>query len=370
MMMKQLLLIGAIMMAVPFMTGAQTPASTTTPTVPAVTLPDPGLVPGDFFYFLDRWGEGVNSFFTFNPESKAHLALKHAQERASEVHAVLKEKGADAPEVAQAKQDFESEMNLAAAMVANQKAKGADVSAFAKDINDEFDLSKDMLKEAYRGYHDSLHEAEKGLREQLKEATKAGDMAAVQAIQAQIQGMLDEQATVKDEERAVDVGFDTEKQHLEDAMGDQQSAESHITNAERGYRALVEHAQAGGLTLDQNAVASYQQLIASAKEAFAAGDFETAKEDAKEAKRALVDMHQSLDTNDDEGDFFGGMNGDNGSSQDMTGAPEVDTQGESKKQEIGRPGQGGLRVQGSEEQGMMQKVQEMPNPDMRSNRQE
>ena len=367
--MKQLLLIGAIAVSMPFMALAQTTTpATTTPTVPTVTLPDPGLVPGDFFYFLDRWGEGINSFFTFNPESKARLALKHAEERASEVHAVLKEKGADAPEVAQAKQDFESEMNLAASIVADQKANGADVSMFAQDINDEFDLSKDMLKEAYRGYHDNLHDAEKGLREQLKEATKAGDMATVQAIQAQIQGMLDEQATVKDEEGAVDMGFDEEKQHLEEAMGDQQSAESHIANAEREYQSLVEHAQAGGLTLDQTAVASYQQLIASAKAAFAAGDFETAKEDAKEAKRALIDVHQSLDTKDTEGDFFEGDK----FFQGMMDAPETGTQGQGKNLEMRRPEQGGMRIQGNDGQSIQseQGTQEMPAPDMRSDGQE
>lgn len=357
--MKQLLLIGAIAVSMPFMALAQTTTpATTTPTVPAVTLPDPGLVPGDFFYFLDRWGEGINSFFTFNPESKARLALKHAEERASEVHAVLKKKGADAPEVAQARQDFESEMNLAATIVADQKAKGTDVSLFAKDINDEFDLSKDMLKEAYRGYHDSLHEAEKGLREKLKEATQAGDMAAIQSIQAEIQSMLDEQATVKDEEGSVDVGFDVEKQHLDEAMGDQQSAESHIANAEREYQALVEHAKAGGITLDQTAVASYQQLIASAKEAFAAGDFETAKENAKEAKNALLDAHQSLDTKDAEQDFFGGA-----STESLEGTPEasgkpekIEKQETIEQPEVRSAEQGGLRVQGSEGQG----TQEVP----------
>lgn len=369
--MKQLLLIGAIAVSMPFMALAQTATpATTTPTVPTVTLPDAGLVPGDFFYFLDQWGEGINSFFTFSPEGKARLALKHAEERASEVHAVLGKKGADAPEVAQAKQDFESEMSLAASIVADQKAKGTDVSLFAKDINDEFDLSKDMLKEAYRGYHDDLKDAEKGLRDQLKEATKAGDAAAVQAIQAQIQGMLDEQATVKDEEGSVDVGFDTEKQHLDEAMGDQQSAESHIANAERAYQMLVQDAQAGGLTLDQKAVASYQQLIASAKEAFTAGDFETAKEDAKEAKRALVDVHQLLDTKDTEGDFFEGDK----FFQGMMGAPEADTQdqGQGKKLEMGRPEQGDLRIQGNDGQGMQseQGTQEMPNPDMRPDGQE
>lgn len=35
-----------------------------------IALPDPGLVPGDFWYFLDEWSESIEEFFTFNDEAR------------------------------------------------------------------------------------------------------------------------------------------------------------------------------------------------------------------------------------------------------------------------------------------------------------
>ncbi len=301
--MKQLLLISVIAMTMPFMAVAQTVAPVAAPTAASVTLPDPGLVPGDFFYFLDRWSEGLGNIFTFKIESKALRALEHAQERASEVHAVLTEKGIKAPEVAQAKKDFEEHLNRAATVVANAKAKGADVSAFVVDIDEEFELSKDMLKEAFRGYRDDLKDVEKDLAEQMKEAIKAGNTAAQAAIEAEISRLIDEGFSALDEEGSVDDQFEDEKDHLENALGEEQAAESHIMNAERAHANLLHEATVRGLTLDEDILASFDDMMESAQVAMKDGDFETAKEYAKDAKEILNDAHQDLNSKEEEHDF-------------------------------------------------------------------
>ena len=69
-------------------------------------LPSAGLTPESPFYFLDKFGEALRSFFTFNPEGKAHLQITFAAERIAEIKVVLETKGVDAKglEVAQGRQ--------------------------------------------------------------------------------------------------------------------------------------------------------------------------------------------------------------------------------------------------------------------------
>lgn len=52
-------------------------------------LPNPGITPESPFYFLDRWGEGLQDFFTFNLENKAHLQTALIAERISEIKVML-----------------------------------------------------------------------------------------------------------------------------------------------------------------------------------------------------------------------------------------------------------------------------------------
>ncbi len=343
--MKQLLFAGLIIAVAPFAVLAQIATPATTP-APQITLPDSGLVQGDFFYFFDRLGEGIDSFFTFRPESKARLALRHAQERASEVNMLLKKKGVDAPEVAQTKKEFDKELTLASSIVAEQKAKGKDVSEIAKEINDEFEVSKNMLKEAYQSYREDLKDAEKNLRKQLITAVQTGDKSAWTAIDVELQKLADKMMNALDEEGSIEDSFDDEKDSLDQAMGDKQSAESHIVNAERAYQALLQDMQARGIVLDQNIVASYLDMIKSAKEAFTAGNFETAKEDAKEAKNELREAGQERDTRDIEEDFFSGMNIDDQDEFEMM--EDFDRQGMMESQDKNESNfRTNMRIQGN-----------------------
>jgi len=45
---------------------AQRPQEPITPAQEALPeLPNPGILPDSFWYFLDRWGEGIHEFFIF-----------------------------------------------------------------------------------------------------------------------------------------------------------------------------------------------------------------------------------------------------------------------------------------------------------------
>lgn len=54
-------------------------------------LEDPGMIPGDLFYFIKEWSEWFTLLFTFNEESKAELEHEYALRRLSEVQILLDE---------------------------------------------------------------------------------------------------------------------------------------------------------------------------------------------------------------------------------------------------------------------------------------
>lgn len=296
-------------------------------------MPSAGLVPGDFFYFFDRLGEGFADFFTFDPVAKAERALERAQERASEIHEVLGQKGVSATEIKEAEQDFEEELGRAAALIADEKAKGVDISEVAKGIDDEFELSKDMLKEAYRGYSDDLKEAEKNLRELLKEAVKTGDEASLSDIQAELRGLIDEQTAVWGREGEIEGDFDDEKERLEDVLGAEQAAQSHIENAMRAREALVHEMEVRGITIDKSTLALFEELLAKAQAALKAADFESAKEYAKDAKETLREVRQDVDAKDLERELEDNLRGLEGHDEfmGMPIMPEGDRRGEGKR---------------------------------------
>ena len=58
-----------------------------------VALPNAGLTPESAFYFVDKIGEALREFFTFNPDAKAHLQIDFAAERIAEIKIILETKG-------------------------------------------------------------------------------------------------------------------------------------------------------------------------------------------------------------------------------------------------------------------------------------
>ena len=317
--MKKVFITSMVVVAMPFMALAQTNVSATATAATTVTLEDPGLVPGDFFYFLDRWGEDIDSFFTFKPESKAHLAIKHAKERAAELDVVLKTKGLTSPEAQQTKEDFNGEIKIAGSVVADEKAKGNDVTALSQEISHEFEISKDMLKEAYRGHHDDLKGEAKDLHEKLKAAINAGDVAAQAAIEADLKNISTEAALTLNEEGDVENNLDAEKQNFENGMGVQQSAESRIANADRTRAQFVRETSVLGMattSLTVDTLASFDALFVKAKAELNAGDFEAAKNDAEDAESILQDARQNINSQDIESDFFGSDKKEKGKASD------------------------------------------------------
>ena len=112
----------------------------------AVSLPPAGLTPSNFFYFLDRWGEAIQEFFTFAPEAKAMLQLQFAAERISELQVELAAKGGDGKGLEIDRQLLAQHIEKGNKILKEEEDKGHDESVAGA----EFDAKlKSILSEAY-----------------------------------------------------------------------------------------------------------------------------------------------------------------------------------------------------------------------------
>lgn len=279
--MKKILIAGIMLMATPFVSFAQTAAtgtiSTATTTV-TTTVIDPGLVPGDFFYFLDRWGEALNTTFTFNKEKKAKLHLEYAKERVAEMKDVLSKPNAKLEDVASAKENFDAQIADAASLVRSEKEKGADVANLARELDDELDATHGELKDIFKEHKDKSARAEEEIRAKL--ASLPADAPQVQGLTQALESITKEKGDAVKEEGDLDLNLMDEQATFEEVMGKELSAQKHVEQAMR-LRGILE-----GLA-GQAPSHEAEQLMKQAQEAMLHGDFDAAKRMSKEAEKGL-----------------------------------------------------------------------------------
>lgn len=281
--MKKILYTGIVLAMFPFVTFAQTAATgttaTTTPST-SVTPAVPGLLPGDFFYFLDRWGEALNMFLTFNKEEKARLNLEYAKERASEIKEVLKDSRRKIADIEDAKKNYDEHIAEATATIKEEKDKGNDVSELARELDDELDVSHSELKDAYKEHEGRTSQAEAELRAKIA-ALPAGD-PQIEGLTKALESIIKEKEDAQGEDTDVEKNVSDTQSVFEDAMGPRVSAQKHLEQVMR----LRDFRERMGEMPFQFSTTS-QQLMKQAQEAMMRGDYETAKRLSKEAQRGL-----------------------------------------------------------------------------------
>lgn len=296
--MKKLLFAGIMLALAPFVSFAQTTATGTTP-VPetAVTATPatiaPGLVPGDFFYFFDNWGENLRLTFTFNKESKAKLHLQYAKERVAEMKDVLKKPDAKLADIEDAKKNFDAQIADAATLVKSEKDNGADVAGLARELDDELDQSRTELKDVFHGHQDNADRAEVEIRAKIDAITASGMASSTGANELQgltqaLESITKEKGDANKEENDLDTNLSDEQALFEEIMGPQMSAEKHMEQAAR-FRDQLQ-AMAGQVPEQASA-----QLMKQAQEAMKRGDFETAKRMSKDAEHRLEKAREMRD---------------------------------------------------------------------------
>ncbi len=271
---------------VPFVSFAQTGATGTADVAPVtstVAIADPGLIPGDFFYFLDRWSEAFGTTLTFNKEKKARKHLEYAKERIAEMSEVLKKPEAKLDDVADTKVDFEKRVASAAALVKGEKDKGGDVADLARELDDELDLSRTALKDVFREHLDRSGQAESVIREKL--ANLPADAPEVQGLKQALESITKEKGDARKEHDDLDADLSDEEELFEEVMGKEMAAQKHMEQALR----LREHLEDALGQVSTQTV----QLMKQAEEAIRRGDFEAAKRMSKEAERAIEMINKS-----------------------------------------------------------------------------
>ena len=250
-------------------------------------LPSAGLTPESNFYFLDKIGEGLREFFTFNPEGKARLQITFAAERIAEIRIILETKGIEAKGLEVAQSRLQTHIANAAAIVEEQKASGEDVSDLAKELNDELETPKSVLARSFKEQEQALETKEDELKAQLRIAHRAGDTAKVEALVGELGKIKAQKELLELKEEDIEDELEEEEEKFEEEMEAKEEAEKAIREAEEEKQEVLDEAAEEEVVIPSGAFAKFDGLLSQARSAFASGKYEEAKRLAKQAEKNL-----------------------------------------------------------------------------------
>ena len=211
---------------------------------PQVTLPSAGLTPESSFYFLDRLGENLRQFFTFNPEAKAKLQIEFAGERITEIKIMIEKKGVNVKGLAIAESLLQANVAYAAEIVSEEKTAGKDVAVLAKMLNDEFDARDKLLEQTFKDAKEQLKTQRKEIKTNLLvEARRVGDTAQIAVLEAQlkdIDGQIDALGQKKDQ---LENSLQNEQKNIEKEMSEADQKKEEIEQKEEQEAVEMEEAK-------------------------------------------------------------------------------------------------------------------------------
>jgi len=263
-----------------------------------ISLPNAGITPESPFYFLDRIGEAIQEFLTFNPGAKARLQVAFAAERIAEIKVVLETKGVGARGLDIAQARLEAHAAKAADIVKEEKQKGREVSALAGEIVDNFHIQRKAVKQIFEGAKDTFEVGKEELKEALRAAIEAGDTEAQERIRlelAQIEADKDEAEVKKD--AAIDA-LEAEKERLQEELEEkklEEEVQREISKVEEEKQEVLDEAVEEGVVLPAAAFADFDQLLLQAENALQVGNHREALGFIKQAERSLEQADDLID---------------------------------------------------------------------------
>ncbi|MBI5045740.1 MAG: hypothetical protein HZC14_01900 [Candidatus Niyogibacteria bacterium] len=310
--MRTIKYIAVSFLLMPLLVSAQTP----------LTLPSPGLTPDSPFYFLDRVGEALQEFFTFNPAAKARLQLEFAAERISEIKTLLDTRGVTAKGLDVAETSLKDNLAKAADILKSEKDKGQDVSALAKDLGNSADAEKAALRQTFQDEKQSLKDKEKDLKTRINDAKRAGDIAQVDALTKELNDVKGQKELLKDKEGKGHDDLDEESEKIAEHMDKKDEAGRAIQKAENAKAELINEASIQGIVIPEEVFVKFDNLLAQAKELVDKENYQGAKELAKAAKKGLERASEAVGELKDAQD-----------KEDELGQKQAEREHEAKKQD-------------------------------------
>ena len=260
-----------------------------------LALPNAGLTPESAFYFVDKIGETLREFFTFNPEGKVHLQIDFAAERVAEIKIILETKGVNAKGLEVAQSRLLANIAKAASIIEGEKSKGKDVSELAKSISEDFDANKEALKQAFKDQERSLEAKEDELKAEIREARLAGDATKVEALVKELGEIKAQKELLELKEEEQEDALEEEEEKIELEMDKKEDAEKAIKEAEKERREVLDEADEKGVSVPAKAFEKFDKLLAQAKELFLKENYVGAKQLAKQAEKSLEKVEEAIE---------------------------------------------------------------------------
>ena len=262
-------------------------------------LPSAGLTPESPFYFLDKFGETLREFFTLNPEGKARLQITFAAERVAEIKVILETRGVEAKGLEVAQSRLQEHLANAVIIVKEQKAAGEDISALAKELDDDFDGPKSALKNAFRAEKQALEAKEKELKVKIREARRAGDATQVEVLVKELGEVKAQKDLLELKEEEQEKVLEQEEERLEEEMEAKEEAEKAIKEAEEEKQEVLDEAAEEGVTVSPETFKKFDQLLSQAKQLFAKENYQGAQQLAKQAEKSLDAIEEAVEELDE-----------------------------------------------------------------------
>ncbi len=208
-----------------------------------INLPSAGLTPESPFYFLDRLGENLREFFTFNPEAKAKLQIEFAGERIAEIKIMIEKKGVNAKGLTIAESLLQANIARAAEIVSEEKTAGKDVATLAKTLNDEFDAREKLLDQTFKDAKAQLKAQRKEIKTNLlKEARRVGDTAQIALLEGQLNNIDQQIDALGQKKDQLENSLQGEQNKIEDEMSEADQEKEELEQEEEQEAEEVEEA--------------------------------------------------------------------------------------------------------------------------------
>lgn len=303
-------------------------------------LPDAGLTPENRFYFLDRLGEALREFFTFDPEEKTRLHLSLAVERIAEIKAVLESRGVDAEGLDVAQRRLQEHLARATSLFENQKRQGRDVGALARKFRGDFEAPKNALLHLFEQEGERLETMAENLEARLRAAERASDFDNTETHSSELRKTEVRLEMLERSMKSIENALEKEEDRLEKLFGARDEASIKIEKAEKERLEILRGALEDGVALPGDIFEEFDDLLDEAKTLFGTGDFGEAGQLAKEAKENLEDVEEIVEmfeeALDDEEKLLDGVDdgtGNNGGAGEQ-GEQDQQSQGEPRDAEL------------------------------------